>query len=720
MNVVSTLRTRNTDARPSLRAAARGCGSWARICLSFALVAGVVDAVSAAEEIDFHVSPSGRDEWSGTLAEPRADGTDGPFATIERARVALRAKRGGQRVVSLRAGTYLLERPLRLGPEDGPAIYRAHPGETPVLSGAAALGAWHVGEDGTWELTVPEELRGPGVLTQLFVGGERRQRPRLPATGYYEVTAEIDPTDGARARGYDRFVFAPGELSSDWPDWQDVEVLCFLTWSMSRFRIAAIDMEAQVVTLAGHTPSSASWAKLGPGRRFLLENVAHTPLAEGSWRLDRARGVLRYRPRPGESPELHVAAVPRLATLVEIVGQPDRGAWVEGVRFEGIGFAHSAFHLPAGGNASAQAETSVPAAVRATGARRCALTRCRLEHLGGYAIEWGAGCQQNQVDDCVLHDLGGGGIRIGGSARGIGVPSQLGQAPAPAIAAGNVIRNCAIVSGGRLHPGAVGVWIGSSPGNRIEHNEIADFYYSGISVGESWGYGPSHAYANQIAYNHLHGLGQGVLSDLGGIYTLGVSPGTVIHHNRIEGVTSATYGAWGLYFDEGSSGIVAQNNLVHDTQGASFHVHYGRDLAVRNNIFSGGTPSPLRRTRGEDHRTVLFERNIVLGASGEFLEGSWQGETFLLRNNLYWPGSEGDARFMGLTLREWQRQRGQDRGSILADPQFADASAGDFRILDSKATKRIGFRPFPLGEAGREPGSSACPPRAQPAFPSVR
>jgi hypothetical protein len=39
--------------------------------------------VAAAQETDFYVATNGNDAWSGRLAEPNAEKTDGPFATLE-------------------------------------------------------------------------------------------------------------------------------------------------------------------------------------------------------------------------------------------------------------------------------------------------------------------------------------------------------------------------------------------------------------------------------------------------------------------------------------------------------------------------------------------------------------------------------------------------------------------------------------------------------------
>jgi len=146
---------------------------------------------------DFYVAPHGADAWSGTRPEPNADKTDGPFATLARARDAVRRlKAPGTNTrpvtVLIRGGEYRLTEPLVLGPEDSgakgrPVTYMAYPGERPVFSGGRRIGGWQRGEDGLWSVEVPETRAGSHTVRQLFVNGQRRERARWPQQKWFTV-----------------------------------------------------------------------------------------------------------------------------------------------------------------------------------------------------------------------------------------------------------------------------------------------------------------------------------------------------------------------------------------------------------------------------------------------------------------------------------------------------------------------------------------------------
>ncbi len=648
----------------------------------------------------FTVATNGDDHWSGRLASPNGSRTDGPFATLQRAQQAVRAQRksGDSQplVVNLRGGTYYLKTPLVFTAEDsgpsaqGRTTYGAMTGEKPVISGGEPVTGWKPDAQGHWQTTLPEVKSGKWYFSQMFAGDQRRFRPRLPKQGYAFVAGALPPSAKSQGKGFDQFRFATGDFHADWHNVNDVETLCFQIWSMARFRVVNIDEPSRTVRFMGDTRNTEAYTALSKGKRYIVENVREALRDPGEWYLDRNTGALTYIPMPGETPEKTVVIAPRLESLVELRGDVAKRAWVQNIRFFGLTFAHTNWNCPAEGNASAQAEVNLGAAISAVGARNCVWDHCTVAHTGTYGMEWGEGCRDNALLASNLFDLGAGGVKIGTQ----GVPAD-----AEGLASHNRVYDCRIAQAGRLHPAGVGVWIGHSPDNEIAHNDIHDLYYSGLSVGWSWGYGPSGAHGNHLDDNRIWQIGQGVLSDMGGIYTLGLAPGTTERGNVIHDIESFDYGGWGIYPDEGSTGLLIENNLVYRTKTGGFHQHYGKDNVVRNNIFAFSREGQIIRTRAEDHRSFTFEHNIVYFKEGTLLGSNWTGDGFALDNNLYWNAAGQPLDFAGMTLAEWQK-RGHDLHSLVADPLFIAPEKGDFSLKRGSPALTLGFQPFDTSRAG--------------------
>jgi parallel beta-helix repeat protein len=339
------------------------------------------------------------------------------------------------------------------------------------------------------------------------------------------------------------------------------------------------------------------------------------------------------------------------------------------------------------------------------------LENCRVAHVGGYGLWLSAGCKHNRVAHCEFCDLGAGGVRVGETMRqrtkskdasvtGAATPDLTPDGTGSRDTGHNLVDNNFIHLGGRIFTGAVGVFIGHSAYNQVTHNEICDLFYTGVSVGWVWGFGQSAAHHNRICDNHIHHLGWGVMSDMGGVYTLGPSPGTLVAHNLVHHVHAYSYGGWGLYTDEGSSEIVLENNVVYDTKTGGFHQHYGRDNVVRNNIFAFSREGQIQRSREDVKCSFALQRNIVYCDADRMLVGPWRNGDYQVDENVYWTTSSAVPLWDNRDFDEWRATSGQDQHSLLADPKFVDAPNRDFRLRPDSPALKLGLQPISLEGIG--------------------
>jgi parallel beta-helix repeat protein len=310
------------------------------------------------------------------------------------------------------------------------------------------------------------------------------------------------------------------------------------------------------------------------------------------------------------------------------------------------------------------------------------------------------GCKSFSIVGNEFVDLGGGGIRMGETVR----PKSAFEENNSHLVTDNHLHQL-----GRVYAPAVGLFILHSGTNRVAHNHIHDLYYTAISVGWNWGYQETPCRANAIEFNHLHDIGKGMLSDMGAIYTLGIQRGTVVRNNLIHDVNAFTYGGWGLYTDEGSTGILLENNVVYRCKSAGFHQHYGRENVVRNNIFAFNREHQLMRTRPEPHTSFIFTNNIVYFDSGDLLGSNWSNDHYVIDHNVYYDARSGTnssaMKFADGTLAQW-KARGHDEHSIIADPLFVAPDQSDFRLKPESPALRMGFVPIDLISAGVRPPSN--------------
>ena len=446
-------------------------------------------------------------------------------------------------------------------------------------------------------LTTPA---GTQAFSQLWAEDKRAIRAREPNVGqFYYVKAAAkgwpasatDPTVVSQFGGrdvdfqafqVDPIAFARIEEIKNANDTNAVLTL-MNHWQATKHRIADIDTAGKRVRISPVLPDSKEW-RLGNGvaQRFILENRLSMLDAPGEWFW--SGSTITYKtltPNAGTTARIINLEVPQLSRLLNVNGT-SATSQVKYVQFSGLKFSYTRGEIAPAGYLDGQADTKLPSVIEVNDAHHIEFLNCEVSHTGAYGIWMNNRARAVLVDGSELYDLGAGGIKIGKndpSATEVSSPQNTGD---------NDVTANKIHSTGHSFPGAVGIWIGKSSGNRIEGNLIKDTTYSGISVGWTWTADPSEAYDNHIVNNFLTNIGQYALADLGGIYLLGSAPDTVVTGNVIKGVHRYPYYgslARGIYADQGSGQLNISNNLIYDVNGEGFFLHYGDENYVQNNDF---------------------------------------------------------------------------------------------------------------------------------------
>ncbi len=603
---------------------------------------------------------------------------DGPIKTLTEARDAVRGQRrqgaSGTITIQIRDGVYFLKETLVLTPGDSNTVWEAAPGARPAISGGRAISGWKKGSGPIWTADA-----GEPYFRQLFVSGRRAQRSRTPNFGFYRIDGP-SPTDKPL-----RLHYRGNDIKPQWAG-HDVEAIGMLAWADFRMPIVSVDESAHaaILTLDPRPSNKESDA------RYYIENAPDGLDSAGEWRLERSTHRVSYWPMPGENMQAGQVIAPALVELVRLEGQPERQQFVRNVTFRGLKFEHADWTMGEKGYADTQAAIPAAAAIVGIGALDTKIEKCTVAHSGGYAIFFGRGSKRTQVLASELFDLGAGGVKLGEAGQFANDDEQNYE---------NVVADNHIHDLGLVYSPAVGVWVLQSGRNQIVHNHIHDVFYTAISVGWTWGYGPNQSKGNVIEYNHIHDIGKEMLSDMGGIYTLGVQPGTRIRNNLIHGIASFTYGGWGIYPDEGSSEMLIERNIAYNCKSAGFHQHYGRENIVRNNIWAFNRENQLMRTRAEPHLSFIFERNIVYFDQGRLLGGNWSDDKYVMKGNIYFDTRGNDIRFAGKPFDEW-KAAARDADSIVADPLFVNASNFDFRLRPESPALKMGFQQIDMTGVG--------------------
>ncbi len=655
---------------------------------------------------DLIVAPNGDDNAFGTL--------EAPLKTLKGAKERLKTlelPESEKITVWFREGTYEIFDTVNFdGTDKSNVIYRSYPNEKVEFTGSKEIsGNWKktkINNVDAFVTDMPVES-DDDYFRSLFKDGKRLSRPNYPKTDVFKVAAE--PEDNEKVLGdwspeffvYSPVLYAHKEDLLDFKNVSDIDIKIMHFWCEDLLPVISIDKSTGKIVTAKPTAM-----KTRIDDNYILENVREALSFPGEWYLDRSEGKLYYIPEDGDTLENTVLFAGVNEQIFTING-------ANNISFQGIDFVNSDWNYIDGkqvgnpfdethdlyktvkyGGEHPQAAFEVPSAILITSSRGINFTDCKFENISYSAVKFDNASKDCKVTSCEFNEIGGNAIFIHG------------EFVVPASTQNIDVTDCHISKYGRIFNNAIGILLTHAIDCDLTHNDIHDGWYTGVSVGWNWGYTDNPTNNINISNNLIYNIGNGWLSDMGGIYTLGIQPDTVISNNIIYNVGCDEgqygYGGWGIYLDEGSSEILVENNLVYDCSSQTFHQHYGKDNMIKNNIFAFGGEGQFRITRREEHNSLFLYNNIFVGNDTPMYFETINLDWFIDNNNLYWDyNTFGKTVFSGSSTSIFDSEnilgmkgRGYYNNGVFADPLFKDAENRDFTLADNSPAIDAGFVPF--------------------------
>ncbi len=733
--------------KPSLRITILGAGLGIVALLLFGC------AIGKSKNAVFYVSPSGNDSWSGTLSEPDKNGADGPFATFEKARDAIRILKTNGRypkggvTVFVRDGVYSFTDTFTLAAEDSgsagaPVVWKASPGESVRLIGGKVVAGFGPVTDqlvleridpGCRENILVTDLKSQGITDygeihprgpiglELFFKGRPMTIARYPNEGWMTISAVPQSGDSLVFKGvlphirfgipvgrhYGKFNY-DGDRPSRWKNTRDLFLHGYWSWDWydEFLKVKAIDIKKREIFIQ-EPHSGYGYTK---GQRFYAMNILEELDSPEEWYLDRTSGLLYFWP-PEQIGEGDVMA----STMTDVIMSLKETSHVS---IENIVF-----------------ECSRGDAVNISGGTDNRIAGCTIRNIAGTAIQINGGTNNGAVS-CDVYDVNSGIAVLGGDRATL--------TPAGNYAVNNNIHHYSRII--RTYGPAISIY---GVGNRIANNCIHDAPHMAVSFS-----GNEHI----LEYNEVYRIAQET-GDVGAFY-IGrdwTQRGNIIRHNyfhHLEG--PGLYGVMAVYLDDWTSGQTIYGNVFYNA-GRSVFIGGGRDNLVENNIIVGGQPAVHVDARGLSWASYYFDHSLEYSETqlfdlmkkykfneppysekypelGNYLEDepAVPKHNTIIHNVSYggtWLSLIDGLDFSVVTVKEnvvadsvlcvWQKKIGgpetthlfgdpevtaelEKRGNILtpSNPGITDIENENFTLKEDSPAFTVGFKPIPFDKIG--------------------
>lgn len=553
-------------------------------CTASAADSGAPDA-SPNTQATYYVSPEGSDCNPGTLSLP--------FRTLTKARDVVETVNGsmtGDIVVTLRGGTYPLNGTLSFGAADSGTNgfyvrYVSYPGETPLLTGGQPIRGWTV-FDSTSNIWQATGVTSP--FRQLYVNGTkaiRARSPNLAAGGAPNFDRFSGVDHGAKT------IEVSSSYVSKWNNLTNVEMHLMASWADQALRLASYTTSGSTAALSFQNPESdIMFARAfplfgitasGKGQCFYFENALEFLDQPGEWYLDESKNTLYYEPRAGEDLTTATVVAPMVETLVSIMGTDATTSPAHHLVFQGLTFAHSTWMetsnagfldnqagqynvAPTSGNNQYVARPA--AGVLVANANNISFERNVFGQMAATGLDFYYGTHDDSIEGNVFTDIGGSGISVGKFTESASTEMHVPYDPADAseICTNETVKDNYVTNVTTEIQGACGIAAGYPRFIDIEHNEVSNVNYTGISVGFGWTSAVNAMSNNKINYNDVHDV-TNILADGAAIYTLSnQDPASQMEYNYLHDFKTSSWADYDdhtIYLDQETSGYTVSNNV---------------------------------------------------------------------------------------------------------------------------------------------------------------
>jgi Right handed beta helix region len=711
------------------------CSAWIQSC----------HTTQALSQNVFYVSPKGKDSWSGRLNKPNLKLTDGPFATLDGARLALRNLRESRSVslnlpviIYIRQGSYSLKKTILFEPKDSGTYnafitYVAFPGEKPILNSGQRISNWKkvdsalinvnpLARNKLWSAVVPPQWK----FNQLFLNGKRLTRSATPNTKPWEKWFHMSSLQDGRTIHFQPNIVHPISNLAD----AEVNFLPSPSTHFVNFLspIKAFNPQVGIITVT--TPSYYAATK---GDSFRIENTLEGIDRPGEWSLDSQKGrVYLWLPSQSSShsstklldPNLAQIIAPRLNQAILMQGNEAQKKFVHHLAIKGITFnyfdrSRTDQPAPIGGYGTPDTNDSV---ITLTGVEDILINKIKINNVGGVGIRNYLYAKRVQVTDNIITNCGGAGVQFQG------YPPRLHHVNLGHLIMRNTIANC-----GQIYWHSSGISMSMVGDTKIIDNHIEYMPYSAVLVsgmftsffkeykpslgaGLKWddiGNDPLTVESVKkfipgnivIEKNKINNVMQ-ILDDGGAIYLV-ASHRNIVRNNFIRDCSRPF--SFGIYLDMDELDTKVENNIVQRCPnvstdvGSNLFLHMNGKNQVHNNIFIATSSRVYRFLFGYGDQKIsrnifVCEKTCVQGESPEYNPRipSWKNSISpnfgisTMDRNLYWSNDGGESAKKSLA---WIRKKGFDKNSIVANPRIIgfDKDQG-FRLRPDSPANSIGFQ----------------------------